>query len=221
MKFRIILFVTAISLAAAGCSHLKEALTPHMGYIAKTSLRLPFEGEWYVIQGGRTVAENYHAAYADVRFAVDFVKVEGYSTHRGQGHVNSDYYCFGEPVLAPAPGTVIIADDGHPDNDPGKVDKAHPKGNHVVIDHGNDEFSFLAHFKQGTIVVKAGDRVDAGQELGRCGNSGMTSEPHVHFQLHNKAGECLPALFRNYIAGGVEVEAGEPVRGQRIRHRAE
>ena len=218
---RELLALTMSGLMAGGCSHLTEAPSPHTRYIAKTNLRLPFEGEWYVIQGGRTVAENYHAAYPEVRFAFDFVMVQAFSTHRGQGLANSDYYCFGAVLLVPGSGTVIKVDDGHPDSDPGKKDEAHPKGNHVVIDHGNDEFSFLAHFKQGTITVKVGDRVVAGQVLGLCGNSGNTSEPHLHYQLHNEAGECLPARFRNYFADGVEVGAGEPVRGQRVRHHSE
>jgi hypothetical protein len=204
-----------------GCRHLKEAPSPYEGYSTKTVLHLPFEGEWYVIQGGRTVAENYHAAYPEVRFACDFVRVKDYSTHQGDGRANPDYYCFTAAVVAPGPGTLTVAEDGHPDCKPGQQDKAHPKGNHVIIDHGNGELSFLAHFRNGTIAVKVGDRVVAGQKLGQCGNSGNTSEPHLHYQLQNQAGECLPAQFTNYLADGVTINAGEPFRGQRVRASAE
>ena len=73
--------------------------------------------------------------------------------------------------------------------------------------------------------MTAGDRVKPGQFLGSCGNSGNTSEPHIHYHLQDRPGfdpahaEGLPAQFRSYLADGKPVERGEPVKGQVIRPR--
>ncbi len=58
-------------------------------------------------------------------------------------------------------------------------------GNCVVIQHREGEVSVLAHFKQGSIVVRVNDNVNRGQLLGKCGNSGNSSEPHRHYHLQN------------------------------------
>ena len=93
-------------------------------------------------------------------------------------------------------------------------------GNHVIIDHGNGEFSFLAHFKKGTVAVKPGDAVKSSDLLGLAGNSGNSSEPHVHYHLQDTAvfgkGRGFPAPFNDYIADGKPVARGEPVKGQTI-----
>ncbi len=197
------------------------APTDYLEYETKTPLRLPFDGEWYVFWGGRTVAQNYHAVAIDQRFAYDILVVRENRSHAREGTVNADYYCFRTPILAPAPGVVVGAEDGVPDNTPGVVDSDRPLGNHVIIDHGNGEFSFLAHFLNGSVAVENGDDVSAGDLLGLCGNSGNTSEPHLHYHLQTTAvfggGEGLPAQFLGYLADGQPVARGEPVRGQKIR----
>jgi murein DD-endopeptidase MepM/ murein hydrolase activator NlpD len=88
-------------------------------------------------------------------------------------------------VLAPADGTVVEVIEGVHDNAPGSMNPYSAVGNCVVIQHSEEEVSVLAHFKKGTIVVKTGDKVSRGQLLGLCGNSGNSSEPHVHFHLQN------------------------------------
>jgi murein DD-endopeptidase MepM/ murein hydrolase activator NlpD len=91
-------------------------------------------------------------------------------------------------------------------------------GNHVVIDHGRGERSLIAHFRQGTLRVREGQKVQQGQVLGLCGNSGNSSQPHVHYHLQTgkRFGEGLglPAFFNGYEADGQRVERGEPQRGQ-------
>ena len=95
-----------------------------------------------------------------------------------------------------------------------------PMGNHVIIDHGNSEYSFLAHFKQGSLSVQKGDTVTLGQIIGLCGNSGNSSEAHIHYHLQNTAvfgsGEGLPAQFTNYLQDGELVQRGELEQGQSI-----
>src|SRR3546814_15367827 len=79
----------------------------------------------------------------------------------------------------------------------------------------------LAHLRRGSVAVEAGQQVAAGDELGRCGNSGNTSEPHLHLHLQDAPvfgeGNGLPAFFEDYTADGEVVARGEAVKGQTIR----
>lgn len=200
-----------------------EAPSEYLDYETKTRLRLPFEGEWTVFWGGRALADNYHAANPDQRFAYDFLATVDGSSHRGEGKANEDYHCFDRPILAPAAGTVVVAVDGVEDNVPGEMNPKQPPGNHVILDHGNGEFSLLAHFRKGTLAVEPGDEVAPGALLGRCGNSGNSSEPHLHVHLQTTAvfgqGDGLPAPFVDYVADGQPVERGEPTKGQHVSPR--
>lgn len=199
------------------------APSPHLDYQTKTPLRLPFDGEWLVFWGGRTLAQNHHVVVSDQRFACDLLVLEDGATHTGDGKTNEQYHGFGKPILAPAAGRVVAAVDSVPDNAPGVMNAAQPLGNYVVLDHGNGEFSFLAHLEAGSVAVRPGALVEAGDALGRCGNSGHSSEPHLHYHMQTTpefgAGQGLPAQFLNYVANGEAVERGEPVQGQRIRPR--
>lgn len=196
------------------------AATNYLDYETKTLLALPFSGEWFVFWGGRTQEQNYHVIAPDQRFAYDIVISREGKTHIGDGIRNEDYYCYGQALLSPAAGTVVEVIEGVDDNVPGELNPAQTTGNTIVIDHGNGEFSVMAHFKKGSIVVEDGDAVTKGQELGLCGNSGNSSEPHLHYHLQDgpvlfdAAG--LPAFFNDYVADGEPVERGEPVRGQTI-----
>lgn len=199
----------------------QPAPTRFEDYQTKSQLRLPFDGEWYVFWGGRTLEQNYHGIARDQRFAYDFlIRRKGFS-YAGKRDENTSYFCWDQPIYAPAAGTVTEAVDGIEDNKPGVMNPKALAGNHLVIDHGNGEYSVLAHFRKGTIKPKVGDRVAQGDLLGRCGNSGNSSEPHLHYHLQNAPkfgeGEGLPAQFTNYTANGAAVKRGEPVRGERIR----
>ena len=109
-----------------------------------------------------------------------------------------------------------------PDNAPGHMDSEHAAGNHVVLDLGHGEYALIAHLERGSVVVKVGDRVRTGQLLGRCGNSGNTSEPHVH--IHVQDGPILflykglPVEFSDYFADGKRVAHGIPLQGQFVRN---
>ena len=200
----------------------EPAASPYLDYDTQADLRLPFDGDWYVFWGGRSIAQNYHVIAADQRFAYDLVIVRDGSSHSGDGSSNEQYYCWNQPILAPADGTITTIMDGLPDNRPGDMDPANPPGNHVIIDFGNDEYGLFAHLLNGSVSVAVGDAVVAGDELGRCGNSGNTSEPHLHFHLQDAPGfgrgRGKPAFFHDYAADGDSIERGEPVRGQTIRH---
>lgn len=199
---------------------LQAAPSPYLDYQTKAHLRLPFEGEWYVVWGGHDIEQNYHAAYPGQRFAYDILKIVDGSTHRGDGKALEDYYCWNQPILAPADATVLEAVDGLPDQAIGTRNPEAVAGNHVMLDLGHGEYALLAHLRQGSVAVTAGQQVAAGDELGRCGNSGNTSEPHLHFHLQDAPkfgeGDGLPAFFEHYTADGKPVERGEPVQGQTI-----
>jgi peptidase M23-like protein len=202
----------------------RPAATRYLNYQTKTALSLPFSGEWYVYWGGRGIAQNYHCAYRDQRFAYDFVILLNGKSHSRTGEDNPDYFCFGQPILAPGAGQVVEAGNEESDRRPGRMLTEKPFGNYVIIDHGCEEFSFLAHLRQGSVTVRPGDTVSLGQLLGECGNSGHSSEPHLHYHLQTTAipfqGDGLPAQFVNYIANGRAIARGEPVAGQNVRNPA-
>ena len=203
----------------------EPAPSQHLDYRTRAALRLPMrrpaEGEWYVAWGGRDAIHNKHVQAPDQRFAYDLLVMRNGRHFRGDGTRNEDHLCFGEPVVAPAAGRVAAATDGEPDNPrPGaKTNKTAP-GNHVVIDHGSGEHSLIAHLKMGSVTVKPGQRLAAGDLLGKCGNSGRSDLPHIHYHLQTAPaygqGVGLPTFFNNYTVGGRIVERGEPRRGDLI-----
>jgi hypothetical protein len=182
---------------------------------------LPFKGNWLVLSGGRSVAENHHAGTVDQRFAADIATIKHGRTFSGDGTRLEQYFCFGRPILAPGDGTVVEVNDGIPDNPINAPFDSPPSGNFVMIDYGNSEYSLLAHLKLGSIKVKVGDKVQPGHKIGQCGNSGNATVPHLHIHLQNTPvlfkGEGLPLQFQTYIANKKFVNTGEPVTGQIIR----
>jgi len=161
------------------------------------------------------------------RFAFDFVVVDKEGrTHIGEGKENKDYYAFGQPVLAPADGVVTDVITGVRDNTPGSMNPSFAGGNTIVLMHAEHEVSVLGHFQQGSIRVKCGDKVKRGQALGLCGNSGNSSEPHIHFHVQNtpiiQDGTGLRCAFEETTVtrnGKTESRATySPVKGDIVRH---
>ena len=195
----------------------RPAPSHFLDYQTRTELHLPFEGEWFVHWGGRSMGQNRHARAVDQRFAYDFVIVRNGYSCRLEKISNEDYYCFGQPILAPADGLVREVRNDVADNQPGLMNRDAIGGNYLILEHGNDEYSFLAHLRQGSVRVEAGDRVTRGVVLGECGNSGHSTEPHLHYHLQNTSpwfnGEGLPAFFCNYLVKGERIGRGEPRGG--------
>ncbi|MEQ1833128.1 MAG: M23 family metallopeptidase [Candidatus Eisenbacteria bacterium] len=198
----------------------QEYPSTFLDYAPKARFTLPFRGEWLVFWGGRTLGENQHAAVRSQRFAYDIVMVKDGKTHPADAKAITDYYCYGQPILAPADGMVVTATDSLPDQAIGESDPLHAAGNHVVIDHGNSEYSLLAHLQPHSLRVKPGQKVKRGDVLGLAGNSGNTSEPHLHVHLMNKPSmddaDGLPMPFDGYVLDGKVVEHGEPKRFQLV-----
>ncbi len=197
------------------------AATSFLAYKDKTPLTFPLEGEWTIYQGGRTVAENYHAATPDERFAYDIVRLKDSRLYATDGKTNADWYGFGQPVVADAAGKVVVAIDMYDDNEPLKPSETNPKfGNSVVIDHGDGEFSMYAHLKRGSVTVKQGETVKAGQAIGQTGNSGNSPFSHLHYHLQTTGewfnGQGLPVQFGSVTLNGKVVKDAEPVRGDTV-----
>lgn len=195
----------------------KEAPTTYGGYRALVKLRLPLEDTWQVLWGGRTWDDNRHASVSDMRFALDLLQRKNGSSAQGKGQKNEDYFAWNQPVLAPADGVVVVAEDGVVDNQPNRAIGGNLYGNVLVIDHGTGEFTLLGHLKQGSLLVQPGDRVAQGQRLARVGSSGMSTEPHLHFQLMDTANwrsaHGLPLQLHDVVRNGTLVDRAEPRRG--------
>jgi murein DD-endopeptidase MepM/ murein hydrolase activator NlpD len=152
----------------------------------ETLLSLPFKGQWLVFWGGDTPEQNQHHNTPNQKFAFDFLGVnEKGQTRKGESQTNEDFFAFGREVLAPANGEVTDVIGGVRDNTPGSMNPYSALGNAVFIQHGRNEISVLAHLKQNSVMVKVGDKVKKGQVIGLCGNSGNSSEPHLHFHVQN------------------------------------
>ncbi len=196
---------------------------PHAGRRLRAQMSLPFRGTWWVVWGGPTERQNYHVVAPGERHAYDLVVWRLGSTHRGAGTRNADYWAWGKPLLAPATGVVVEAVEGVRDNRPQVQveNRRDPAGNHVVLDLGNGEYALLAHMQRGSVQVRAGQRVRRGELLGRTGNSGNSSEPHLHFHVQDRPGlfagaRGLPVSFVGYRADGRWISRGTPVQGQFI-----
>jgi hypothetical protein len=187
---------------------------PVQYYHQKTSLIFPFRGRGVV--GQDWITNGGHGGYAPViltDFAIDVRGLDqNWAEQKSDSDENSAAVGWGREIIAPAAGTVTYARNDVPDNPrQGEPDMAtlaslhDPSmaglGNCVVIDHGNSEYSVLMHMQQGSVTVKVGDRVAAGQVIGKLGNSGGAFGPHLHYQLQSGPqpgrDQTLPFKFQN------------------------
>ncbi|MBS3950954.1 MAG: M23 family metallopeptidase [Peptococcaceae bacterium] len=168
---------------------------------------LPFHGQWTVINGGVDKSTSHSWGLPTQRYAYDFVILdENGQSCSGDKTLLQNYYCYGKDVLAPADGIVVDVKDQLPDSRTygnGSVDHAAKdiRGNYVVIRHADKEFSAMAHLLPRSVKVKVGQQVKRGECIAQCGNSGNTSEPHIHFQIQDIksffASAGLPISFQN------------------------
>ncbi len=147
------------------------------------------------------------------RFAIDWVEFfpDG-KTYHDDPSDNKNYRAYGSEIHAVASGTVTQIKDGLPQNTPGAKSLAVPitletiGGNHVIVDIGDGLFAFYAHMQPGSLRVKVGDSVHVGQVLGLIGNTGNSSEPHLHFDICNASSELacegIPYAFVSFEVQG-------------------
>lgn len=167
------------------------------------------------------------------RFAIDYVRVDSLSrTFSGDRLQNASYHAEGAEAIAVADGIVVATRDGIPENVPGVNSRAVPitletvGGNHVILDIGGGRFAFYAHLRPGSLRVKTGDRVSRGTTIGLVGNSGNSTEPHLHFHLSDGnsplGAEGIPYVHESLeLVGacraiGSQCETGKPEARRRI-----
>jgi hypothetical protein len=235
--------VDAIELAfhftdPAGQTSVLTHVVPVEDYHQKVTLRLPFNGTW-AVNAGNDLSTGHRRTGLNglTSYAWDFVKLGPDSRpYKTDGKSFKDYYTYNEEVRAAADGMVVYMRNDIPDYD---ITQRPPidvlrkdgdvfSGNLVVLDHGNGEYSLTCHMEAGTVAVKVGDRVEAGQVLGRVGNSGFAGVPHIHFNLMagpkwlETAG--YPSHFSNFYrvrTGGPPqlIALGNPVTGWLVTNR--
>lgn len=160
-------------------------------FIPAVKYSLPFCGAWVAVNGGVTKEFSHSWDVNSQRYAYDFIILDSDGkSYSGNAAVLSDYYCYGKEILAPADGSVIevridcgdskIMGSGKPDPLIKDI-----RGNYIVIQHAENEYSCLAHLMPNSISVSIGEQVKRKQQIALCGNSGNTSEPHLHFQIQN------------------------------------
>ncbi|MCE9527133.1 MAG: M23 family metallopeptidase [Planctomycetales bacterium] len=186
--------------------------------------RLPLDGPITVGWGGPTVDVNYHVVSPAQRWAYDLLVTRDGRSHQGIGEQLEDYYCYGLPVLAPSGGTVRATFTDAREMPIGQLGGTPTGGNQIVLEVAPQQFLFLCHLQPGSIAVQPGDQVAQGQMLAKVGNSGNTSEPHLHIHLQDTEeedlGEGIPLYFHSYQSAGRFVDRGLPrggfTRGQLV-----
>lgn len=194
----------------------------------EVEVSLPFAGRWLTQNSPARRVPSHGLDVFGERYAIDFVAVD--DRHRTAGtrdwrtFVSTEpperFVAFGQPILAPAGGTVVSVHDGEPDHEArrsqlalvpyalgqaGRLRQgvAALAGNHVVLAlPGGTAFVALAHLRAGSMRVDVGQSVAEGEQLAECGNSGNSTQPHVHVQAMDSAdlsvARGLPMVFREF-----------------------
>jgi biotin carboxyl carrier protein len=196
---------------------------PIKSEFAQNKYIFPLRGVWYAGWGA-----SFHTGHrwaVPEEFALDIAKIgESGLSHKGDGTRFDDYYAYGADVLAAADGRVTkVANDQQEDPSamqrPDETQEAYSArlqkeqgeritkglaaitGNYVMIDHGKNEYSLYAHLQPGSVAVRVGDQVKAGDVIGKLGSSGNSTEPHLHFHVCDKSDPLMcagiPVNFSN------------------------
>lgn len=201
---------------------MEEKLPELLRNVSK--LKLPFNEEWSVLWGGDAKEENYHIIDKAQKNAFDFIITNSQGkSYKNDGKTNEDFYAFGKQLIAPTDGEVVLVVDGIKDNKPGTPNPLYVPGNTVIIKAKNNEYLFFAHFKQNSIVVKQGQIVKQGEVLGLCGNSGNSTEPHIHFHIQNvedmNKATGAKSYFENILVNGELKTDYSPVKMEKVKNK--
>jgi hypothetical protein len=180
-------------------------------------IAFPFVGMWWCAHGGASLGTNYHIRVEAQRHAYDFtgnslfVRLLLLLRRRNQA-----FGAYGREILSPVNGTVVAAANDEPDHQPTQryVRGGQAAGNHLVI-QTPEGFLWLSHLQRGSLRHRCGDTVRRGDFVGRCGNSGNSSDPHLHIHMQDdprlNTGRGIPLAFR-----AADGRVLRPLRGDRI-----
>lgn len=187
--------IVSLALFSAALFYVLSGLLPPT---SARALSFPLDrGRFVAAQAGGVTLLNHHADHPAQRFAADFTEIFP-TGFRVRGILPKDleaYAIFGASVVSPCAGDVIAVRSDLPDLIPPERDWENLRGNHVILDCGDLQVE-LAHFQQGHVAVEVGDRVSVGDPLGKVGNSGNTTEPHLHIHAFDPAtGHGVPMAF--------------------------
>ncbi len=194
----------------------------------------PLRGEWIAGDSVNNTPDAAHRravlvddghAWLAQRYAIDWVQyktVDGVrTTWKGPEDKNDSYFCYDQPIFSVAAGKVVDMADGLPENVPHSGNYAIPidfnnaAGNHAVVEIGPHRYVLFAHMRPGTVRVKIGDHVHVGEMIGHVGNTGSSTEPHLHMHIDDQpsflAGNGVPYEFTEGEASGpVEANVSSP-----------
>ena len=165
----------------------------------------PLADEWAMLSGGRSALVSHHYPTPIVSDAVDFMRLDGEGRgYQGDPKRAESWYGFGEPVLAPADGTVVSVSDVHPDEPIGELGQTPPYGNHILLQIGDHRYAVMAHLKQGSARVSEGERVRVGQQIAAVGDSGRSLWPHLHIHVQegpelDQQARTVPVVFHDVV----------------------
>ena len=181
----------------------------------------PLRGEGWIAANGPDPQTGHRRALIPIegtaaiaqRFAIDYVKMDNNGRRfTADSLKNESYHAEGQDAIAVADGVVASVKDGIPENVPGVTSRAVPitletvGGNFVILDIGQGRYAFYAHLKPGSLRVRQGERVRKGQVLGLVGNSGNSTEPHLHFHLMDATSplgsEGIPYVYESFSLAG-------------------
>ena len=175
------------TLSVMGCAFLFTLSLPELVSLRQyegqaLSLTFPLQkGTYQVVQGGYSETINHHFKIPAQKYALDLVKQNAWGI-RAKGLLPEDlekYEIFSDPLVAPCDGEVLLAQGSYPDLTPPKKDRDHIIGNHLVL-FCQQHSILLAHLKHNSLLVKVGEQVKKGDMIAQIGNTGNTSEPHLH-----------------------------------------
>ena len=227
---------------SGGRDSVVTASVPIKSGFAKTRFAFPLTGVWFA--GWGPSFHTGHRTHVPEQFALDIARLgQRGQTFRTNGRRFADYYAYGAPVLAAADGKVVRTrsdriEDASALQRPGETSEAYAArhvagaadhtaradpdwvaGNYVLIDHGDGEYSLYAHLQPGSVRVRQGDTVRAGQVIGKLGSSGNSTEPHLHFQVCDRPEPLMctgiPVQFSNvsflWAEGPRAIQSGDIV----------
>ena len=186
-------------------------------------------GAYLVGSGGGSELVNAHVrtldpsvpryrAWRGQSYALDFFGLNDWGT-RAHGFSPSDpaqYAIFGAALHAPCAGKVIATESARPDFQVPQQDTINRLGNHVIIGCGDAQI-VLAHLRQGSVTVKPSERVTLGQRVGSVGNSGASTEPHLHIHAQRAPASGEPPISGDPLP--LRIDGRYPVRGDRVEGR--